>query len=172
MTIESVTQAKDLEMRKMLALNPKCVVFPTICGGKRLTNSAVISSIALLAEAIKTTKGGDTIFVVPFSILALKRTEMYDIGIKLLGALNISAHRHIVVCIDGSENYALEECFDCENIEWTLDELAAVRSIITGDVRDDIFISENNVVVRDGNDNGMIYINTPSYKYMGAMGST
>jgi hypothetical protein len=149
MTIESVTQAKDLEMRKMLALNPNCVVFPTICGGKRMTNSAVISSIALLAEAIKTTKGSDTIFVVPFSILALKRTEMYDICIRLLGALGISAHRHIVVCIDGSENYALEECFDSENIEWTLEELATMRSIITGGARDDMFLSEDTMVVRN-----------------------
>ena len=150
MTIESMTHTKDLEMRKMLALNPKCVVFPTIGGGKRLSNSAVISSIAILADAIKNTRGGDTIFVVPFSILALKRTEMYDIGIKLLGALNITTHRHIVVCIDGSENYALEECFDSENIEWTLDDLASVRSIISGDVWDDgLFISENNTILRN-----------------------
>ena len=149
MTIESVTHTKGLEMRKMLALNSKIMVFPAISGGKHMSGSAIISSIALLAGAIQSTKGSDAIFVVSFSILALKRTELYDIGIKLLRALRIPTHKHVAICIDGSENYALEECFDSENIEWTLDDLASMRSIIAGDTQDDsLFISDDNAVVR------------------------
>ena len=80
----------------------------------------------------------------------LKKTDTYDIVIKLLGALGISSkHKQIAICIDGNVNVALEEMFDSESCTMTLEELQDFRLIVTGHIRDEhMFISKDNTTVR------------------------
>jgi hypothetical protein len=83
-------------------------------------------------------------------MLMLKKTDTYEIVIKLLEALGVSSkQKQIAVCIDGNVNVALEEMFDSETCTMTLEELQDFRLIITGQVRDDhMFITKDNTTVR------------------------
>lgn len=147
MTIESMTYAKDLEMRRMLVLKPRFVVFPN--QDRYISASSVISSIALFAETIRSTKESGVIFVFPFSMIKLKTTEIYRLAMKLINALGVHTQKHILVCIDGDENSALEELFDLENCNTTLDDLRHMRRIITGTLSDNrLFISNDYTIVR------------------------
>jgi len=159
MTIESMTYAKDLEMRRMLVLKPKFVIFPN--QNKYVSASSVISSISLFAETIRSTKENGVIFVFPFSMIKLKSTEMHGLAIKLINALGIHTQKHIIVCIDGDENHALEELFDFENCDTTLEELKHMRKLITGIAADDsMIISKDHTIVRivspGSNDNHIV----------------
>jgi len=82
-------------------------------------------------------------------MLMLKKTDTYEIVIKLLGALGISSkHKQIAICIDGNVNVALEEMFDSESCTMTLEELQDLRLIVTGHLRDEhMFISKDNTTV-------------------------
>ena len=149
-TIESVCHNRHLSMRKSLASKPNYVVFPGVESIKSLTSSAILTSVGNFSRVVRTTKDRNAIFVFPFSMLMLKRTDTYEIVIKLLEALEISSKRkQVVVCIDGDVNVALEEMFDSESCTMTLEELHEFRLAITGHLRDEhMFISKDNTIVR------------------------
>ena len=150
MTIESVCHNKHLNMRKSLASIQNYVVPPGIESIKSLTSSAILTFVGNFSRVVRTTRDRNAIFVFPFSLLMLKKTDTYDIVIKLLKALGVSSNqKQIVVCIDGNVNVALEEMFDSESCSMTLEELQNFRRVITGQVRDDhMFITKDNTVVR------------------------
>ena len=149
-TIESVCHNRHLSMRKSLALKPNYVVFPGIESMKTLTSSSILTSVGNFSRAVRTTRDRNAVFVFPFSMLMLKKTDTYEIVIKLLEALGVSSNqKQIVVCIDGNVNVALEEMFDSESCTMTLEELQDFRLAITGEIKDDhMFISKNNTTVR------------------------
>lgn len=150
MTIESVCQTKHLSMRKSLALKPNCVVPPGMESIKFLTSSAILSAVGNFARVVRSTRYRNAVFVFPFSILMLQKTDTYDIVMKLLEALGVtSKQKQIVVCIDGNVNVALEEMFDSESCSMTLEELQDLRLVITGKIRNEhMFISKDNAIVR------------------------
>jgi hypothetical protein len=150
MTIESVCHNKHLNMRKSLALKPNYVVPPGMESAKFLTSSAILTAVGNFARVVRSSRDRNAIFVFPFSMLMLKKTDTYEIVIKLLEALGVtSKHKQIAVCIDGNVNVALEEMFDSESCTMTLEELQDFRLIITGHIRDEhMFISKDNTVVR------------------------
>lgn len=146
MTIESVTHAKDVELRRILASKHGYIV----CPSPRDYNSVsrIISRVAKSATMMMMMTHGTTV-VLPFSIVFLKRTEIYDLVKKLLAALGVTKRKHIMLLADGDENCALEEMFDDGDIGWTLEELSNIRSDISAeDIPRDWFISENNTIVR------------------------
>lgn len=150
MTIESVCHTKHLSMRKSLALKPNHVVPPGMESIKFLTSSAILSAVGNFARVVRSTRDRNAVFVFPFSMLMLQKTDTYDIVIKLLEALGVtSKQKQIVVCIDGNVNVALEEMFDSESCAMTLEELQDFRLVITGKIRNEhMFISKDNTVVR------------------------
>ena len=150
MTIESVCHNRHLNMRKSLASKPNYIVFPGLESIKTLTSSAILMTVGNFARVVRSTSERHAIFVFPFSMLMLKKTDTYDIVIKLLGALGISSkHKQIAICIDGNVNVALEEMFDSESCTMTLEELQDFRLIVTGHIRDEhMFISKDNTTVR------------------------
>lgn len=150
MTIESVCHTRHLNMRKSLALKPSYVVPPGMESIKFLTSSSIITAVGNFARIVRTTRDRNAIFVFPFSMLMLKKTDTYDIVIKLLEALEISSkQKQIAVCIDGDVNVALEEMFDMESCTMTLEELQNFRLVITGQIRNEhMFISKDNTTVR------------------------
>jgi hypothetical protein len=137
-------------MRKSLALKPNYIVPPGIESIKSLTSSAILTAVGNFSRVVRTTRERNAIFVFPFSMLMLKKTDTYEIVIKLLEALGVSSkQKQIAVCIDGNVNVALEEMFDSETCTMTLEELQDFRLIITGQVRDDhMFITKDNTTVR------------------------
>ena len=150
MTIESVCHNKHSDMRKSLALKPNYVVPPGVESIKSLTSSSIITAVGNFTRVVRTTRDRNAIFVFPFSMLMLQKTDTYEIVIKLLEALGVtSEQKQIVVCIDGNVNVALEEMFDSESCTMTLEELQDFRLIITGKIRDEhMFISKDNTTVR------------------------
>ena len=150
MTIESVCHNRHLNMRKSLASKPNYTVFPGIESIKTLTSSAILTSVGNFARVVRSTRERNTIFVFPFSMLMLKKTDTYDIVLKLLDALGVSSkHKQIAICIDGNVNSALEEMFDSESCNMTLEELQDFRLVVTGHLRDEhMFISKDNTIVR------------------------
>jgi hypothetical protein len=148
-------------MRKSLALKPNYIVPPGIESIKSLTSSAILTAVGNFSRVVRTTRERNAIFVFPFSMLMLKKTDTYEIVIKLLEALGVSSkQKQIAVCIDGNVNVALEEMFDSETCTMTLEELQDFRLIITGQVRDDhMFISKDNTTVRldDASTSGDVY---------------
>lgn len=150
MTIESVCHNRHLNMRKSLVSKPNYIVFPGIESIKPLTSSAIITTVGNFARVVRTTRERNVVFVFPFSMLMLKKTDTYDIVIKLLDALGVSSkHKHIAMCIDGDVNVALEEMFDSESCIMTLEELREFRLAVTGHLRDEhMFISKDNTTVR------------------------
>jgi hypothetical protein len=117
---------------------------------KFLTSSAILSAVGNFARVVRSTRDRNAVFVFPFSMLMLQKTDTYDIVIKLLEALGVtSKQKQIVVCIDGNVNVALEEMFDSESCAMTLEELQDFRLVITGQIRNEhMFISKDNTVVR------------------------
>jgi hypothetical protein len=150
MTIESVCHNRHLNMRKSLALKPNYVVPPGMESIKSLTSSSIITAVGNFARVVRTSRDRNAIFVFPFSMLMLQKTDTYEIVIKLLEALGVtSKQKQIAVCIDGNVNVALEEMFDSESCTMTLEELQEFRLIITGKIRDEhMFISKDNTTVR------------------------
>lgn len=150
MTIESVCHNRHLNMRKSLASKPNYIVFPGLESIKTLTSSAILMTVGNFARVVRSTRERHAIFVFPFSMLMLKKTDTYEIVIKLLDALGISSkHKQIAICIDGNVNVALEEMFDSESCTMTLEELQDFRLIVTGHLRDEhMFISKDNTTVR------------------------
>lgn len=150
MTIESVCHNRYLNMRKTLTSKPNYIVFPGIESIKTLTSSGILTSVGNFARMVRFTRERDAVFVFPFSMLTLKKTDTYEIVIKLLEALGVSSRqKQIAVCIDGNVNVALEEMFDSESCTMTLEELQDFRLVITGQIRDEhMFISKDNTVVR------------------------
>jgi len=161
MTIESVCHNKHLNMRKSLALKPNYIVPPGIESIKSLTSSAILTAVGNFSRVVRTTRERNAIFVFPFSMLMLKKTDTYEIVMKLLEALGVSSkQKQIAVCIDGNVNVALEEMFDSETCTMTLEELQDFRLVITGQVRDEhMFISKDNTIVRldDTSSSGDVY---------------
>jgi hypothetical protein len=161
MTIESVCHNKHLNMRKSLALKPNYIAPPGIESIKSLTSSAILTAVGNFSRVVRTTRERNAIFVFPFSMLMLKKTDTYEIVMKLLEALGVpSKQKQIAVCIDGNVNVALEEMFDSETCTMTLEELQDFRLVITGQVRDDhMFISKDNTIVRlnDTSTSGDVY---------------
>jgi len=146
LTIESICQNKHLMMRKSLALKTNYIAPHVVEGIRSLTPSAIITTVGHFARVVRTTRDRNTIFVFPFSLLMLRKTDMYDIVLKLLSALGVTPnHRQISVCIDGNVNIALEEMFDAESCTMTLEELQHWRLIITGKIRDECLILSNDV---------------------------
>jgi len=150
MTIESVCHNRHLNMRKSLALKPNYIVPPGAESIKFLTSSAILTAVGNFARVVRTTRERDAIFVFPFSMLMLQKTDTYEIVIKLIEALGItSKQKQIAVCIDGNVNVALEEMFDSESCTMTLEELQDFRLVITGKIRNEhMFISKDNTTVR------------------------
>jgi hypothetical protein len=128
---------------------------------KFLTSSAILTAVGNFARVVRSTRERDAIFVFPFSMLMLQKTDTYEIVIKLIEALGItSKQKQIAVCIDGNVNVALEEMFDSESCTMTLEELQDFRLIITGKIRNEhMFISKDNTTVRiaDTTSNGDAY---------------
>lgn len=149
-TIESVCHNRHLSMRKSLALKPNYVVPPGMESIKSLTSSAILTAVGNFARVVRSSRDRNAIFVFPFSMLMLQKTDTYEIVIKLLEALWVSSkQKQIAVCIDGNVNAALEEMFDSESCTMTLEELQDFRLVITGQIRDEhMFISKDNTVVR------------------------
>lgn len=140
-----MTHAKDVELRRILASKHGYIV----CPSPRDYDSAsrIISRVAKSSTMM--TDDGTTTIVLPFSIVFLKRTEIYDLVKKLLAALGVTKRKHIMLLADGDENCALEEMFDDGDVGWTLEELSDIRSDISAeDIPRDWFISENNTIVR------------------------
>jgi hypothetical protein len=137
-------------MRKSLALKPNYIVPPGAESIKFLTSSAILTAVGNFARVVRTTRERDAIFVFPFSMLMLQKTDTYEIVIKLIEALGItSKQKQIAVCIDGNVNVALEEMFDSESCTMTLEELQDFRLVITGKIRNEhMFISKDNTTVR------------------------
>jgi hypothetical protein len=137
-------------MRKSLALKPNYVVPPGMESIKFLTSSAILSAVGNFARVVRSTRDRNAVFVFPFSMLMLQKTDTYEIVIKLLEALGVtSKQKQIAVCIDGNVNDALEEMFDSESCTMTLEELQDFRLVITGQIRDEhMFISKDNTTVR------------------------
>lgn len=150
MTIESICHHRHLNMRKSLALKPNYIVPSGIESIKFLTSSAILTAVGNFAKMVMENRDRNTVFVFPFSMMMLQKTDTYDLVIKLLKALGVSLRqKQIAVCIDGNVNTALEEMFDSELCTMTLEELQDSRLIITGQIRDEhIFISKDNTVVR------------------------
>lgn len=150
MTIESVCHNRHLNMRKSLALKPNYIVPPGAESIKLLTSSAILTAVGNFARVVRSARERDAIFVFPFSMLMLQKTDTYEIVIKLIEALGItSKQKQIAVCIDGNVNIALEEMFDSESCTMTLEELQDFRLIITGKIRNEhMFISKDNTSVR------------------------
>jgi hypothetical protein len=150
MTIESVCHTRHLNMRKSLALKSSYVVPPGIESIKTLTSSAILTSVGNFARIVRSTRERHAIFVFPFSMLMLKKTDTYEIVLKLLDALGVSSkHNQVAICIDGNVNVALEEMFDSESCTMTLEELQDFRLVVTGHLRDEhMFISKDNTIVR------------------------
>ena len=150
MTIESVCHNRHLNMRKSLALKPNYIVPPGAESTKLLTSSAILTAVGNFARVVRSTRDRNAIFVFPFSMLMLQKTDTYEIVIKLLEALGVtSKQKQIAVCIDGNVNIALEEMFDSESCTMTLEELQDFRLIITGKIRNEhMFISKDNTTVR------------------------
>jgi hypothetical protein len=148
-------------MRKSLALKPNYIVPPGIESIKSLTSSAILTAVGNFSRVVRTTRERNAIFVFPFSMLMLKKTDTYEIVMKLLEALGVSSkQKQIAVCIDGNVNVALEEMFDSETCTMTLEELQDFRLVITGQVRDEhMFISKDNTIVRldDTSSSGDVY---------------
>ena len=150
MTIESVCHNRHLNMRKSLALKPNYIVPPGAESIKLLTSSAILTAVGNFARVVRSTRERNAIFVFPFSMMMLQKTDTYEIVIKLLEALGVSSkQKQIAVCIDGNVNVALEEMFDSESCTMTLEELQDFRLVITGKIRDEhMFISKDNTIVR------------------------
>jgi hypothetical protein len=117
---------------------------------KLLTSSSILTAVGNFARVVRSTRERDAVFVFPFSMLMLQKTDTYDIVIKLVNALGItSGQKQIAVCIDGNVNVALEEMFDSESCTMTLEELQDFRLIITGKIRSEhMFISKDNTTIR------------------------
>ena len=149
-TIESVCHNKHLNMRKTMALKPNYVVPPGMESIKFLTSSAILTAVGNFASVVRTSRDRNAVFVFPFSLLMLKKTDTYEIVIKLLKALGVtSKQKQISLCIDGNVNVALEEMFDSEYCTMTLEEIQDFRLVITGKIRDEhMFISKDNTTVR------------------------
>lgn len=146
LTIESICQNKHLMMRKSLASKPNYIVPHVVEGIRSLTPSAIITTVGHFVRVVRTTRERNTIFVFPFSLLVLRKTDTYDIVLKLLSALGVTSnHKQISVCIDGNVNIALEEMFDAETCMMTLEELQDWRLIITGKIKDDCLLLSNDV---------------------------
>ena len=137
-------------MRKSLALKPNYVVPPGMESIKFLTSSAIITAVGNFARVVRSSRDRNAVFVFPFSLLMLKKTDTYEIVTKLLEALGVtSKQKQIAVCIDGNVNASLEEMFDSESCTMTLEELQDLRLVISGKIRDDhMFISKDNTTVR------------------------
>lgn len=147
MTIESMTHAKDVELRRILASKHGYIVCPSPRDYDSV--SRIISRVAKSATVMTEMTDSTTTVVLPFSIVFLKRTEIYDLVKKLLTALGVTKRKHIMLLADGDENCALEEMFDGGDVGWTLEELSNIRSDIAAeDIPGDWFISENNTIVR------------------------
>lgn len=144
MTIESMTHAKDVELRRILASKHGYIVCPNPRDYDSV--SRIISRVAKSATVMT---DSTTTVVLPFSIVFLKRTEIYDLVKKLLTALGVTKRKHIMLLVDGDENCALEEMFDGGDAGWTLEELSNIRADIAAeDIPMDWFISENNKIIR------------------------
>jgi len=150
LTIESVCHDSHVRFRKKLSSKPNYVVPHVLECARSLTPSYIISSVGNFAKELRNNRDKSLIFVFPFSLMMLKKTDTYEIVVKILKTIGLSdEHHQTVVCIDGNVNSALEEMFDSESCSMTIEELENFRLVISGKQRDTyMFISKDATIVR------------------------